>query len=143
MRCKQDGDQDSDHSVYVCTACDACAWHCKCGRADGEAARKARDEAIRSVTANSNEEWRERYRAAVSSWFADLPVGATFIGEELRHAALARGAGKPHHHNAWGGVAAGFINGVTKAGAAVLVGTGQAKDVKSHARLYPQYRKIK
>jgi hypothetical protein len=93
-------------------------------------AETLRDEGISRVLSH-NETWAERARSAINTlrnWEG--------TGEDLRLAVVAV-AGKPKHHNAWGGV----VMGAVKQG--ILTPTGEYRPMvtdKSHARKTPVYR---
>lgn len=53
----------------------------------------------------SNRIWRLEYVRAASDFIFGLPVGAEFVGEDLRFYAVQRGIGHPSHHNGWSGMA--------------------------------------
>jgi len=63
---------------------------------DGEAARAARDAALKRVTERGGN-WQERALLA-------LVLIPGFIGtaEDIRIRLLMKGLERPHHHNAWG-----------------------------------------
>lgn len=101
---------------------------------DIQTGEAARDEAIERVDEH-NKHWRESVLALIER----LPHGWTGIGEDIRLLALEEKLGKPHHHNAWGGVIMGAVK------RKLLVDTGERRKMRvtaSHARQSPIYRKI-
>ena len=94
-------------------------------------ARRARDDAIESVTRNSAD-WMQSALVAISK----IQRGTEVIGEDIR-IMIRDKVGDPHHHNAWGALIKSAIrNGL-------LIQTDrfrQMKTTKSHARVSRIYR---
>lgn len=92
----------------------------------------ARDEALVRVSLNAGDDWRDAARAVL-----DLMPESEVTGEDVRLACEARGV-RPHHHNAWGAVIAGFVRD------GLLEPTGRYIPMRakgSHARKTQVYRR--
>ena len=100
---------------------------------DLDGSRAGRDDGIARVMA-SNPDWFERAMAFVMS----LPPGWIGISETIRFLAQDTDVGLPKHQNAWGSLAHhAKVRGY-------LAPTGRwlpMKDVSSHARRTPEYRR--
>jgi hypothetical protein len=104
--------------------------------------RRVRDEKVRRVTNEEDEDWKAAYRILAERFFERLPPLAAFTGEDLRVEALTVGIGEPHHANVWGAMAGAAIRGWLKTGRAVDGGYAQLQAVRSHARRTPRYVKV-
>jgi hypothetical protein len=102
-----------------------------------------RDEGFAKAIGNAPPSWAERYRAMMKAWFVSRPEGFRFTGETLRIVATEQGLPAPHHPNAWGAAASGFISGLLRDKQIYLTSEyTQAKSPKAHGRAYRQYEKI-
>lgn len=97
-----------------------------------------RDAGIAQVLDNQDDDWIESAREWTRHFIATLPEGQYFTGEDVRLYAQDR-AGKPKHHNAWGGVIGGAIREAVKDCRIELAGVTRAGQRSAHARLYPRY----
>lgn len=108
---------------------------------DTAVGRRRRDKG-ESAVLRAQSDWRALYVASIGRWFDSLSPGTTFTGEDLRHAALIAGIGRPIHHNAWSAGAAGLIRRWFKETKVELTGqTVLARSAKTHAHALRQYRK--
>jgi hypothetical protein len=93
--------------------------------------RAERDRALARVEYNA-----ENFNRLARAVLRNLKPGY-YTGEDIRRLISKRGY-KPHHHNAWGALIRWALQG------RILSETGeyeQMRDVKSHARRTPLYRK--
>jgi hypothetical protein len=105
--------------------------------------KSRRDEGTKRVLNNAGEKWREDYRAAISKWYASLPVGSQFTGEKLREAVKKAGVDDPHHVNAWGAMARAFTHDLLHNGKIVVTPfMTSATSIRNHAHRYATYEKI-
>jgi hypothetical protein len=89
---------------------------------------EARDEAIARVVRHSDEAWRTNVRRLLTQQCPGLQV--PFIWEDFVRYAKPR-IGRPHHHNAWSGMA----DGAVKRGDVLATGEFRyMKKVSSHGR---------
>jgi hypothetical protein len=86
---------------------------------DINAARAARDEALKTVESNAGE-WIDRALSALCMF-----GGMEVTGEDIR-LILVPVVGKPHHHNAWGAM---IRTAVTRG---ILRQTGEWRNMKTH-----------
>lgn len=96
---------------------------------DLEIARKARDEGVDRVDANSHQQWMDAVDAEIRNLAS---FGLAFTSDDVR----AAGLGEPHHDNAWG---ARFI-AAAKRGEIVKVGHQQSTRRSGHARTIAQWK---
>lgn len=103
--------------------------------------RARRDDGIKQVLDHVGPNWRHAYAVTVVHWFARLPTGSEFNGEDLRRHALPI-IGEPHHPNAWGGQASTMLREWLGAGRIIQVGTSVSRSANNHAHVYRRYRKV-
>lgn len=111
------------------------------GRAPRESktGRELRDAGMECVAEHAGL-WKDMAALAAGRWFAALPYGARFSGEDIRAAVLPI-TGAPHHPNAWGAVIGGRVRDWLRTGWIVVDGMKTADSKASHAHTYRQYRK--
>jgi len=101
-----------------------------------------RDKGIDLVKEHQQDAWKERYRNVAELFILTLPVGHTFLGEDVRMYANRHGVGQPTHPNAWGAMFRSFVLKELKAGRIEVYGMDHLKDPVGHASLARQYKKV-
>lgn len=106
-------------------------------------AQQARDEGIERVLDYEYTGWKYDYHILISAWFETLPLGTTFLGEDMRKAAVQGGLSNPHHPNCWSGMARSHLKEWQGYGRIEVTGYQPAKSVASCAHYYRAYTKVK
>lgn len=102
-----------------------------------------RNEGIERVLRSTPAGWQAEYTRLAAAFFAALPVGGVFTGEELRGNALIHGLPEPEEPNAWGGMAMSYLSALRRLHMIEVVGVAKAKSARSHAHQYRTYEKLR
>lgn len=104
-----------------------------------QAGKQGRDAGMANVSAAQPEEWRVRARREIERFFASVPKGREFKGEDIRLFCLLGGVGEPDHPNAWGAVLGAALRRELKDGRIRFIGTAYSEAGKSHRHRYALY----
>jgi diadenosine tetraphosphatase ApaH/serine/threonine PP2A family protein phosphatase len=106
-------------------------------------AKEARDEGVERVLSHEYTEWKYNYHTLICAWFETLPLGTTFLGEDMRKAVAKGGLSNPHHPNCWSGMARSHLKDWQEYGRIEVTGYQPAKSVANCAHYYRAYTKVR
>jgi hypothetical protein len=102
----------------------------------------AKEEGIERVLDNEHSTWRGLYEHYLITWFLTLPVGTTFLGEEMRAHAKKCGLHDPHHPNCWSGMARAMTKQWIREGRLTISGFRASRSVANCSHQYKEYMKV-